>query len=510
MDPKVIVSLTTHDLRLTNGTVERVIKNIIDGTFKELRVVLTLYKDDESLIPASLRKMIDDGSIELIVSDINLRPHLKYFYAMQKYRNLPVITIDDDILYPDDMVEKLYKKWTENPRYIIARRSFPIVTTYYGELTRYATWMAQGLIKSEAPLMAAFPTGVGGILYPPDCLQLSDADIPEINTILTDDDFYLKAIEVRKGIRTITIEHNEADLYKKNLDDPVTQSIALFNQNAFGGSDRSICQYYKEFLTANIMETRSIIDRENADFIVSVTSFGIRMNKMLPIVLLSLSRQTIQNFKVVLTLNTEDFWKIEDPYLKWLIQNEKIEVLLTEDHLKCHLKYICTMKENPDMPIVTIDDDTILHNTALEELWNGYKNGDPNTVYARQVFEFRGFGKTIIGSRIVLGNEDASHKFVAEGFCGILYPPKVFGSFYDDLNEQKKIKELITDDDIYLKGLEIRKGVKVKCVRTNTAHMIVQLDLGTELEKTSLHEQYNSDQQRMKNFERIRDELSNC
>lgn len=110
MDPKVIVSLTTHDLRLTNGTVERVIKNILDGTFKELRLVLTLYKDDESLIPASLRKMIDDGSIELIVSDINLRPHLKYFYAMQKYRNLPVITIDDDYVYQEKYIETMLKK----------------------------------------------------------------------------------------------------------------------------------------------------------------------------------------------------------------------------------------------------------------------------------------------------------------------------------------------------------------------------------------------------------------
>ena len=308
MDPKVIVSLTTHDLRLTNGTVERVIKNILDGTFKDLRVVLTLYKDDESLIPASLRKMIDDGSIELIVSDINLRPHLKYFYAMQKYRNLPVITIDDDILYPDDMVEKLYKRWTENPRYIIARRSFPIVTTYYGELTRYATWMAQGLIKSEAPLMAAFPTGVGGILYPPDCLQLSDADIPEINTILTDDDFYLKAIEVRKGIRTITIEHNEADLYKKNLDDPVTQSIALFNQNAIGGSDKSILKYRSDFIEAS---------KHNVELpIISLTSWKGRIDRVYLTILSILTN--CPGFKIVLVLSEEEFPRREEELPKEL------------------------------------------------------------------------------------------------------------------------------------------------------------------------------------------------
>ena len=366
MDPKVIVSLTTHDLRLTNGTVERVIKNILDGTFTELRLVLTLYKDDESLIPASLRKMIDDGSIELIVSDINLRPHLKYFYAMQKYRNLPVITIDDDILYPDDMVEKLYKKWTENPRYIIARRSFPIVTTYYGELTRYATWMAQGLIKSEAPLMAAFPTGVGGILYPPDCLQLSDADIPEISTILTDDDFYLKAIEVRKGIRTITIEHNEADLYKKNLDDPVTQSIALFNQNAIGGSDKSILKYRSDFIEAT---------KHNIELpIISLTSWKGRIDRVYLTILSILTN--CPGFKIVLVLSEEEFPNKESELPKELIgmtNRGYIEILWVKRNWKSYKKFLFTSEKYKYSPIISSDDDCLYDTNFALALYNEWQ-----------------------------------------------------------------------------------------------------------------------------------------
>lgn len=248
---KVIVSLTTHDIRLTNGTAEKVIKNILDGTFKDIRVVLTLFKDDINKIPASLKTLINENVIELIVADENLRPHLKYFYAMQKYRDLPVITIDDDILYTDNFVEELYKNWLLRKDCIIGRRCYRIISVN-GQLARYFYWMRPGIVKTLEPTQALFATGVGGILYPPNILELSEKDIPEIKETLIDDDFYLKAREIKKGIKTFSIINNEAELYKKNLDDPVTQSIAIGWINcAQGTSDNNIAKYYFEFLSAS-------------------------------------------------------------------------------------------------------------------------------------------------------------------------------------------------------------------------------------------------------------------
>ena len=42
--------------------------------------------------------------VEIIQGDNRLRPHNKYFYVMQKYRDLPIITIDDDVKYSDNAI----------------------------------------------------------------------------------------------------------------------------------------------------------------------------------------------------------------------------------------------------------------------------------------------------------------------------------------------------------------------------------------------------------------------
>ena len=220
---KVIVSLTSHDLRLKNDTTTKVIFQILKGTFKDLKVCLTLYKEDVKLIPAKLQQLIDLGEVELIVADKDLAPHLKYFYAMQKYRNLPVITIDDDVLYPLDMVEKLYKAHQENPNCIIARRCFHI-TSSNGKLNSYHDWMRH----------------FTGIVKEPN-------NINEIMDIRFDDDLYLKALEVRKNLKIVNICPTWQALYEKNLADAVTQSIALWNNRNIIESDKNIAKYQEEF-----------------------------------------------------------------------------------------------------------------------------------------------------------------------------------------------------------------------------------------------------------------------
>ncbi len=245
-EPKVIVSLTSHDLRLKNDTTTKVIFQILKGTFKDIKVCLTLYKDDVKLIPAKLKQLIDLGQVVLIIADKDLGPHLKYFYAMQKYRNLPVITIDDDVLYPLDMVEKLYKAYQVNNCCIIARRCFHITSTN-GKLNSYHDWMRHftGIVKE--PTHKIFATGIGGILYPENCLDLSDDNIEEIMSIKFDDDFYLKALEVRKNLKIMNICPTWNDLFTLNMDDPITQSIALWYNKNINESDKNIVKYYTEF-----------------------------------------------------------------------------------------------------------------------------------------------------------------------------------------------------------------------------------------------------------------------
>lgn len=245
--PKVIVSFTTHSVRVKN--VARTIFSIFRGTFKDIQIVMTLYKDDVKLITPDLQLLIDNGVVELLIADKDLGPHLKYFYAMQKYRGLPVITIDDDILYPENMVEVLYKNYLTNKGCIIARRSFYITKTN-GVLDSYHVWLKHftGLVLT--PTHKIFATGIGGILYPADCFELSDDNVAEILSIKYDDDFYLKALEVRKGLKVVNVCASWGELYLKNLTDTETQSIALWYNKNKVASDKNIAKYRTEFMYA--------------------------------------------------------------------------------------------------------------------------------------------------------------------------------------------------------------------------------------------------------------------
>lgn len=243
----VIVSLTTHSIRVAQ-VAKTAIFSILQNTYKDVHIVLTLYKDDIKLIPNDLQLLIDNGLVELIIAEQDLGPHLKYFYAMQKYRENPVITIDDDVIYPETMIEKLVVNYKKHPECIIARRSF-MITGRNGNLDSYHIWLRY-FSGIKEPTHSIFATGIGGILYPPNCLDLSDDNVEEILTIKYDDDFYLKALEVRKNLKIVNVCQGWGELYKKNLDDPHTQSIALWNKNSKGRSDACVQKYKKEFLDA--------------------------------------------------------------------------------------------------------------------------------------------------------------------------------------------------------------------------------------------------------------------
>ena len=98
----IIVSLTTHSIRLQQ-VAKTAIFSIIKNTYKNIHICLTLYKDDIKNIPEDLKFLIDEQFVELIVADKDLGPHLKYFYAMKKYKENPIITVDDDIHEVYDM-----------------------------------------------------------------------------------------------------------------------------------------------------------------------------------------------------------------------------------------------------------------------------------------------------------------------------------------------------------------------------------------------------------------------
>ena len=71
-----------------------------------------------SLLPMKIKILAAMNDIELLNAKEDILGHKKYFYTMQKYKDLPIITVDDDSIYSKDLVQLLYDNYKKYPHCI--------------------------------------------------------------------------------------------------------------------------------------------------------------------------------------------------------------------------------------------------------------------------------------------------------------------------------------------------------------------------------------------------------
>ena len=231
----VIISLTSYGTRLK--LVPKTIFSILCGTIKPYKIVLTLYKEDLKFIPKELQLFIDHNIIELLIADENLKSHLKYFYCLQKYSNYKIITIDDDIIYPKTLIEKLLLN--DDNESIIAYRGHTIKNDLKYNYDRPT-------LKNSHKNIGL---GAFGILYQPHCFDLCQPKIEEIKNIIHNDDVYLKVLEIRNK-KSVLILNTDKNLYK--LID--TGKDNLHTENWKGRTAKEMESFNKDFEKLKLLE----------------------------------------------------------------------------------------------------------------------------------------------------------------------------------------------------------------------------------------------------------------
>lgn len=220
-DIGLVVSLTSYGKRL--DTVYLAIKSIMYQTFKADKILLYIAEEDSEREIVREEELLRAGLvIRRGVKD--LKPHKKYFYAVQEFQESIIVTVDDDVLYDDKLLEKLYKKHTEYPDSVICMRGHRMTKTN-GKVAPYEFW--EGEVVSAMPEKGICATGVGGILYP--CGKYREAFLDEKGiqeTSLYGDDLWLKAVELMWGISTYTIGEFSVKLIEGS------QEEALYKENA--------------------------------------------------------------------------------------------------------------------------------------------------------------------------------------------------------------------------------------------------------------------------------------
>lgn len=235
----VVVSLTTYGARL--HSVHVTIESIARGSELPGRIVLWLDPDvDLGALPPSIRRLTERG-LEVARSPWAIGPHKKYLPAVSGVMppHEPLVTADDDVLYPRSWLRDLLAAAADTPDTVVAHRVRDVALDASGDIAPYASWP---LSTTDTAAPRRFPTGASGVLYPVSVqLRLRELGRAFEACCPRADDLWLHHTTLTSGVLARQIRPRARTF----LEIPGTQTQALHRENtAQNGNDVQVAQTY--------------------------------------------------------------------------------------------------------------------------------------------------------------------------------------------------------------------------------------------------------------------------
>ncbi len=210
-DKQLIVSLTTYGQRIHK--VYLTLESLLRQTQKPNKIILWLDEKEFSYetIPASL-KILEKRGIEIHYTE-DIKSYKKLIPSLLLFPDDIIITVDDDCIYPANLIDVLYSQHTKNPADIICSHAHIIEFDSTGHIKPYIEWSDPPKNTSRASL-SYLPVGFGGILYPPHSLH-PDVFRKDLFMTLspTADDIWFKIMAILNNVSCRT-----APLYEETLE----------------------------------------------------------------------------------------------------------------------------------------------------------------------------------------------------------------------------------------------------------------------------------------------------
>jgi len=240
-DFELIVSFTSFPVRIKSAAY--VADAMLRQTLRPDKIILYLADNELTLqeLPEEYVNLQARGlTIEFVE---NLKPHKKYFYAIKNFQESIVVTVDDDILYPENLLETLFESYKRYPQCVSAMRAHRILFKN-GKLLPYNSWEYESSY-SKLPQLDLFATGGAGALYPPKCMDEELFNEETIKkTSLGADDVWLKFMQLKKKTPVVLADTNKVKL----LYIPASQKISLWSENRDNNRNDKIIKACMEFL----------------------------------------------------------------------------------------------------------------------------------------------------------------------------------------------------------------------------------------------------------------------
>jgi hypothetical protein len=232
-----VVSLTTYGRR--TETVYLTLESIASGTLLPSRLIL--WVDENSILqnpPENLRRLMKRG-LEILPCS-NYGPHKKYYPYVSSTDSFdrPMVTADDDVLYPQYWLRELSDAYQANPGAVSCFRARVIAAESSEMLASYDSWK---FCTSSAPRFEHIATGVSGVIYPPSLLAVLKEAGPAFNSCCPRaDDIWLHMQAIRAGFAIRQVRPSPSFFPEI----PLSQGTALWKSNLAGQNDSQIDRTY--------------------------------------------------------------------------------------------------------------------------------------------------------------------------------------------------------------------------------------------------------------------------
>ena len=199
----VIISLTSYGRRV-NQTVYCTIISLLRQSYKPDEVILWLDNENwnSENIPLSLKKLKKSGLTIKFCDD--MKSYKKLIPSLLSRPDCLIITVDDDIFYRKNMVERLIRAYDNNPSMIYCHSAHGVSIDKKRGLLGYNKW-EEDVAGTYGTLV--FPVGEGGVLYDKNLLynDISRADLFTTLSPMADDVWFF-FMELLKGTRSCELE----------------------------------------------------------------------------------------------------------------------------------------------------------------------------------------------------------------------------------------------------------------------------------------------------------------
>lgn len=248
---KIIISLASYPPRY--NTLHLCLQSLFLQTLRADKIILYV-STDKKLLPESVLKFEELGLCICKVSE-DLKPHNKYYYAMQEYREDIIITVDDDVIYPKNLSELLILSYSKFPFAVSAGRAHGIRIGNDGYPIEYTQWDWESK-QYNKPLFQLMATGVGGILYPPHCMNDKLFCRKAIREFcLLQDDVWLKCMQLLTETPVVVIKQE----HQHPLGIPDVYTDGLYIKNKYqGGTNKA----FKSLIDEYSIDLRKVLKKD--------------------------------------------------------------------------------------------------------------------------------------------------------------------------------------------------------------------------------------------------------